>query len=404
MKNIKSIERSQTIKADRLLKESKTIHESNRNISKSKISEDLKQSLVVDPTKYGFNIDPFSLENIMSNYNDRVLYNNNNIIKEYPDLYFFEKQEGIQTLIDSLQTNVERGIKSTEHRELVFGSNKNYSDLPPFSLYLLESLEDPMVQLLIICGIISIVLGCTLSDDPSKDWIDGLSIIVAVLIVVMVGSITKYQEKKQILHLNKFQARGTKYKVIRNGNVEELLSEKILVGDLILINYGEIIPVDILLTEGYGIKMDEFALTGETFPAKKEIFSKCKEIKNKGGKNIPSPLILSGTKCIQGNGKGIVLCVGVHSQKNLFRNIYESNKEDIESPLTDSLEKISRKIAFYGFFAGIIILISLFIRFGIEFHQNMKEYKKYYDLKVIMESFLFNFPYKKIDPNFEIIT
>ena len=212
--------------------------------------------MAVDPTKYGFNIDPFSLENIMSNYNDRVIYNNNNIIKKYPDLYFFEKQGGIQTLIDSLQTNVERGIKSTEHREHVFGSNKNYSDLPPFSLYLLEAFEDPMVQLLIICAIISIVLGCTLSDEPSKDWIDGLSIIIAVLIVVMVGSITKYQEKKQILDLNKFQARGTKYKVIRNGNVEELLSEKILVGDLILINYGEIIPVDILLTEGYGIKMD----------------------------------------------------------------------------------------------------------------------------------------------------
>ena len=100
MKNIKSIERSQTIKADRLLKESKTIHESNRNTTKSKISEDFKQSLAVDPTKYGFNIDPFSLENIMSNYNDRVLYNNNNIIKQYPDLYFFEKQDGIQTLIN----------------------------------------------------------------------------------------------------------------------------------------------------------------------------------------------------------------------------------------------------------------------------------------------------------------
>ena len=82
---------------------------------------------------------------------------------------------------------LKRGIKSPEHRELVFGSNKNYSDLPPFSLYLLESFEDPMVQLLIICAILSIVLGCTLSDEPSKDWIDGLSIIVAVIIVVMVG-------------------------------------------------------------------------------------------------------------------------------------------------------------------------------------------------------------------------
>ena len=42
------------------------------------------------------------------------------------------------------------------------------------------------------------------------------------------------------------------------------------------------------------------------------------------------------------------------------------------------------QVLFMVFFAGIIILISLFILFGIEFHQNMKSYKKYYDLKLIM--------------------
>ena len=324
MKNSTSFSIQRALSVSRTLKECKTIKLSESR--KLKVSTEMKESKFL---QYHFFIDPISLENIMCNYKDRVLYNNNNSIKEYPDLDFFEKQDGIKTLVGSLNTNTEKGIKSVDHREEIYGSNKDYLlPIPPFRLYLLEAIEDPMVQLLILCALISIILGCTLSDDTSKDWIDGLSMIIAVIIVVMVESITKYQEKKQLSEINQRQAKEIKYKIIRKGIVEERLYEDILVGDLIFINYGEIIPVDILLTEGNGIKMDEFELTGQTLYARKEIYPKCQEIKDKGGINVPSPLILSGTKCVQGNGKGIVLCVGSHSQKNITRIINETDKEN----------------------------------------------------------------------------
>ena len=390
MKNSPSFSIQRALSVSRTLKECKTIKlsESQRKL---KVSTEMKESKFL---QYHFFIDPISLENIMCNYKDRVLYNNNNSIKEYPDLDFFEKQDGIQTLVGSLNTNTEKGIKSVDHREEIYGSNKDYLlPIPPFRLYLLEAIEDPMVQLLILCALISIILGCTLSDDTSKDWIDGLSMIIAVIIVVMVESITKYQEKKQLSEINQRQAKEIKYKIIRKGIVEERLYEDILVGDLIFINYGEIIPVDILLTEGNGIKMDEFELTGQTLYARKEIYPKCQEIKDKGGINVPSPLILSGTKCVQGNGKGIVLCVGSHSQKNITRIINETDKENVQSHLADDIEKISKIIAMFGFIAGTIILILLFIQFGIEFQKNMKIYKNYISLRVIIKSYLFNFPH-----------
>ena len=376
MKNF-PIKRSGTIVAERALIKSKTIQEveSHRNISKQANDDIYKHNHSIDPTKFDFFIDPISLENIVSNYKDRIIYNNSNEEKEYPDLDFFEEHKGIQILIDSLKTSIESGIISKDKRKELFGSNKNDFDLPPFSLYLLESLEDPMVQLLVIFAIISIVLGCTLSDEPKKDWIDGLSIIIAILFVVLVGSITKYEEKKQFAKLNKIQAEETKY----------------------------IIPADILLVEGNGIKIDEMAITGEAFPVKKDIYSKCDEIKKNGGKNVPSPLILSGTKCVQGSGRGIVLCVGVHSQKNLMNTIKETDKDYIESPLNNDLENISRKIAFYGFIVGLVIFISLLIRFGIEFHNNLKAYKKNEHLKIIMKTFLFNFPHKIKDNVIESI-
>ena len=129
MESIRTSKKRVSMKVFRTLKDSQivknSIRESNRgNIQSNEIKE-IKQSMAIDPTEHGFYIDPISLENIISNYKDRVLYNNNNIIKEYPDITFFEKQYGIKTLIDSLQTDIEKGINIEQHREEIFGSNKN---------------------------------------------------------------------------------------------------------------------------------------------------------------------------------------------------------------------------------------------------------------------------------------
>ena len=399
-----SLRSNKTLKATRTLKHSITIknieHKSNQTLNPLESEEEKINENIVDPTIYGFGIDSANLENIMGNYRDRVLYNNNNTIKEYPDLLFFEEEEGIQTLIESLNTNIINGIKSKEGREEVYGSNKNYiEEVPPFCSFLWEALEDFMTRILILCAIISIALGCTLSDEPSKDWIDGVSIILAVLVVILVGSITNYQKEKQFRKLNQVQQEGTKYQIIRNGKLKQYPSDDILVGDLILVNYGDIIPADLLLVEGYGIKMDESSLTGEAYPVIKEIFNKCEELKKKSEKYIPSPLIMSGTNCVEGSGKGIVLCVGEHSIKSIYRRIVENGQENMQTPLAEKLDDITGLIGYFGLFAGVITLLALLIRFGIEFYKNMKEFKKHNELKIIMNNFLFNFPHKRIDPN-----
>ena len=347
---------------------------------------------------YGFGIEPSELEAIMGKYKERG--------DDYKDLLYFEKQNGIKKLLDSLKTNATFGIKSTEGREEVYGSNKIFREpVKHFCVYVWESLEDLMVRILIVCAIVSTILGATLSDEPSKDWIDGVSIIIAVLVVVLVGSITNYQKETKFHELNEVQNEGTKYNIIRNGEPNEYISDDILVGDLILINYGDIIPADVLLVEGNGIKMDESALTGESDNMIKEPYEACIKIlnnlkKTKGhDERIPSPLILSGTNCIEGNGKGIVLAVGDHSQKGLIRRTVDNAQENNETPLQEKLDHIAGLIGYFGLAAGIVTLIALFIRFMIELFQQLKDYEKDSKIETIMTMFLFNFPEKQSDDN-----
>ena len=340
-------------------------------------------------TNTDFSISAIDLENLMGKYKERGT--------DFLDLKYFQEKP-VSQLIQDLKTDPEKGLTDFTEREEAFGSNKVFvEEVPHFCSYVWEALKDLMVRILILAAIVSIVLGCTFSEDPKKDWVDGVSIVIAVLIVVLVGSITDYQKEQKFHELNEVQSEGTKYKLIRHGQPEDHVSDDLLVGDLIMINYGDIMAADILLIEGNGIKMDESALTGESDAMKKEKFDKCLELKNKGEKKLPSPLILSGTNCIEGSGKGIVIAVGEHSQKGIIRRTVDNAQEDDKTPLEYKLERIAELIGYFGIGAGIVTLIALMIRFGISFSEEIKDYDEASDTEGIITSILFNFPYLEND-------
>ena len=343
------------------------------------------------PQESLYPIDAIELENLMGKYKERG--------SDFQDIKYFEDKP-VSKLLSELKTDPEVGITDSNfnEREDAFGSNRVFVEpVPPFCHYVWEALKDLMVRILILAAIVSIVLGCTFSEDPKKDWVDGVSIVIAVLIVVLVGSITDYQKEQKFHELNEVQSEGTKYKLIRHGQPEDHVSDDLLVGDLIMINYGDIMAADILLIEGNGIKMDESALTGESDAMKKEKFDKCLELKNKGEKKLPSPLILSGTNCIEGSGKGIVIAVGEHSQKGIIRRTVDNAQEDDKTPLEYKLERIAELIGYFGIGAGIVTLIALMIRFGISFSEEIKDYDEASDTEGIITSILFNFPYLEND-------
>ena len=334
-----------------------------------------------------FQITIQELESIMSLYKERT--------SDYSDLKYFETKNSLKTLYEKLETSPITGINSLEYREIELGSNKVFTEpVPPFCYYVLESLEDMMIRILIIAAIVQIVLGCTLSDDKSKDWIDGVSIIIAVIVVVLVGSVTNWKKENKFHELNDIQNEGTKYKIIRNGIPNDFISDDILVGDLIMVNYGDIMPADVLLVEGNGVKMDESALTGESDAMKKECYERCVEIKNKGDGKVPSPLILSGTYCIEGSGKGIVIAVGEHSQKGIIRRTVDNAQEDSKTPLEDKLDDIAKMIGWFGLGAGIVTLIALFIRFGISYTKDKEIYKDNSHLESLVGGYVENRPYQ----------
>ena len=353
-----------------------------------KINEIQREELEMKAHSSGmYGLDIIEIEKLMGFYKERGT--------NYLDLESIKEMGGPEGIMSKLKTDPKNGISSTENRENDFGSNKVFIEpVPPFCSYVCEALEDLMVRILIAAAIVQIILGITLGEDPSKDWIDGLSIIIAVLVVTLVGSITNYQKETKFHELNTVQNEGTTYKIIRKGSPIEMKSDDILVGDLINIMVGDIMPSDILLIEGNGIKMDESSLTGESDSLRKESYEKCILIKNENNSSkIPSPLMLSGTNCVEGTGYGIVLAVGDHSQKGIIRRTVDNAQENSQTPLEKKLEVIAEVIGWFGMIAGVVTLVALTIRFIIHYLKSDKKYQKDSAIKDFINSYLINYPY-----------
>ena len=136
------------------------------------------------------------------------------------------------------------------------------------------------------------------SQGQKVHWIEGFSIIVAVVIVVLAGSINDYQKEKQFQKLNA-KKEDRLVKVIRDGSTKQISVYHILVGDVLELQPGDVIAADGVLIGGMNLKCDESAATGESQAIKKS--------------HDRDPFLLSGSKVTEGVGKYVAVAIGVHS-------------------------------------------------------------------------------------------
>ena len=330
----------------------------------SNISINSNQKIKVIQNNFG--ITSTELENIVSNYTD---LNNKTTLLESIELL-----GGTQGIIQKLNSSETEGIKQPfDQRIEIFGINKIFEEPPSsFMKFLKESLSELMIVILLSAAIIQIIIGLTISDQKKTGWLDGASVLFAVFVVVTVESFTNWQKEKKFYELNNLKNVATYYKTIRNYIKQDTKSEDLLVGDIIYISMGDIIPADLLVIESNGIKIDENALTGESRPVSKEPFDIC--IKNQSKKNL-SPIILSGTDCIEGNGKAIVIGVGERSTKGKIQRLVDNSKDEKSTPLEEKLDVLAKKIGIFAITAGILTFLCLTLRLVLIFYSDYKYYK-----------------------------
>lgn len=129
----------------------------------------------------------------------------------------------------------------------------------------------------------------------------------------MVGSLNDWQKERQFQSLNdKKEERGVK--VIRGG-VEQIVDiHQVVVGDVALVEPGEIIPCDGVFLSGHNVKCDESGATGESDAIRKVSYEECKAMQRKGHESAHTDcFMISGSKVQEGYGSYVVIAVGTKS-------------------------------------------------------------------------------------------
>ena len=151
-----------------------------------------------------------------------------------------------------------------------------------FSLSLSSySALDFLQVVLSVAAVVSLALGLFQdfgtprpAGQPPVDWVEGVAIIIAILIVVLVGSLNDWQKERQFKVLNE-KKEERMVKVIRDG-VEHLVDiREVVVGDVALLEPGEVIPCDGIFLSGHNIRCDESGATGESDAIKKLSYEEC---------------------------------------------------------------------------------------------------------------------------------
>lgn len=244
--------------------------------------------------------------------------------------------------------NRDGGVDCFIDRKRVFGINR----LPDrkstsFLRLVLIALRDRVLILLSIAAVISLALGLyqtfgqTHDEGAKVEWVEGVAIITAVAIVVVVGALNDWQKERQFRKLNS-KKEDRLVKVIRSGKAATVSVHDVLVGDVMLVEPGDIIPVDGIFINGHSLSCDESSVTGESDLMKKvpgdEVMRSLLQEEAPNRKEL-DPFILSGAKVLDGVGSFLVTAVGRNS--SLGRTMMALRDDPGLTPLQSKLNVLA---------------------------------------------------------------
>eukprot|EP01027_Heterolobosea_sp_BB2_P011325 GEZU01016496.1.p1 GENE.GEZU01016496.1~~GEZU01016496.1.p1 ORF type:complete len:1059 (-),score=425.58 GEZU01016496.1:268-3444(-) len=289
-------------------------------------------------------------------------------INEAKDLERINVLGGVGGLCEALKSDPRHGLTTEEAenpaRIAAFGKNI-YPKPKGKNLIVLwfEALRDPMLIILMVLSVVSIILGVAFPEGGKAEnrkwgWIEGAAIFLAVLIVSSVTAINDYSKDKQFRKLSE-DSKKINVNVVRDGRIQEVLIDNLVVGDIVELTQGDQVPADGVLVEGFNLKTDESVMTGETDMVKK---------------TEKAPFMLSGCQVADGNGKMLVTAVGVNSEWG--QTVAKLVGDNPDTPLQTKLERLAGDIGKMGVFFAVITFVVLILGWVIrDFGVNKKKWE-----------------------------
>ncbi len=233
----------------------------------------------------------------------------------------------------------ERSREKCGWNELAEGKKKSILQI------FFEQYKDFLVLILIASAVISGILG---------DVESAVVIVIVITINAILGTVQTVKAEQSLQGLKKLA--GPEAKVLRDGVVVQLPARELVIGDVILLEAGDMIPADGRLIENASLKVDESALTGESLAVEKSMDTILAEAPLGDRTNM----LFSGSFVTYGRGKAVVTNVGMQTEVGKIAGLLKSTSEK-QTPLQVNLDEFGKKLSILILvFCGILFTISVF--------------------------------------------
>ena len=269
------------------------------------------------------------------------------------DKELFESYKLISTkdkneILKEYNTTDDSGLNSKQVEELLEKNGQNVvvkrENKGPLS-FLLKSFNDKFIYILIVLAIIDFVL----ADKLGAFIIIGIAIVSALIKFVQEYSTYKFNKK---LEQNIF----TTTTVLRNKKAKEIRIENVVIGDIIELNAGAIIPADVRIIESKDLFLNQSVFTGESVLVEKTTESReAKEIFSINN------ICLMGSSVVSGSAKAVVVETGFNTYLGRMSKNLNNKKE--KTNFEKGMDGITKLLIRYMIVVSIFVfVIYAFIR------------------------------------------
>ncbi len=237
----------------------------------------------------------------------------------------------IDDALSTLEVDREQGLSTervTESRGRYGDNRLQAAKRRSMWAIVIDQFKSLVILLLAAAAIVSFLIG---------HYVEAIAVVAAILINTVIGFVTELKATRSMDALRQLSKRTAS--VIRNGDYQEIAASDIVIGDIVVVNAGDLIPSDIRWIEANKLRVNESALTGESVPVDKSTdpVDEDAELANR------TSMGFRGTAVTVGTGLGITVAVGRQSEIGQIQEMVEEAEEEI-TPLEQRLNRLARRL------------------------------------------------------------
>ncbi|MBI2836578.1 MAG: calcium-transporting P-type ATPase, PMR1-type [Chloroflexi bacterium] len=225
-----------------------------------------------------------------------------------------------------------RGLTGAEakRRMAEYGPNElvEKHKISPWMIFL-EQFKNLLIIILLVALVLSAVMG---------EVADAIVIFIIVLFAAVLGFVQEYRAEKAMAALKRMASPTAS--VLRDGNEMEIPSRELVLGDVILLYTGDLVPADAKVLEAVNLRLSEAPLTGESTPVEKTTVP----VPGSASVGDRRNMVYMGTSVAYGRGSAVIVGTGMITEFGKIAAMLQEVEEE-KTPLQVNLDRVGKWIA-----------------------------------------------------------